>query len=254
MPIRILRGDQMNQQEAIQKAVKLLRLAKSDNPHEAAQATARAQEIIDRYKLGQLSLDDSNAAEPEEPIKNFEDSPLDENGSATWKGRLAMALATSNQCKIYLNTGTLKIIGCPSDAETLRYMYAWLAKEVDRLTDRDGAGNGKSWRNNFRLGVVDTIARRLREQHKETAEAFRADAFAQKGESSIVLVNQTLAKFEARAQAVEDWQKANFKLYKQKGTRSNYNGHAREAGRQAGESITLNNARGGLGAGRKALP
>ena len=47
----------MTRDEAIAKARKLLSLAESDNAHEAALATARAQEIFDRYEINQAIVD-----------------------------------------------------------------------------------------------------------------------------------------------------------------------------------------------------
>lgn len=51
--------------EALAKAAKLLRLAQSSNPHEASLAAAKAQDIMDRFKLSgaDIQLDGSKPAE-----------------------------------------------------------------------------------------------------------------------------------------------------------------------------------------------
>lgn len=48
----------MNYNEALDKVRKLLRLSESSNPHEAALAASRAQEIMERFKIERLSMDD----------------------------------------------------------------------------------------------------------------------------------------------------------------------------------------------------
>jgi len=64
----------MNRAEAMQIAIKLLRLATSDNPHETVLAPQRAQEILDRFEITQGMLEDSQTShEPEEKIESFEE-------------------------------------------------------------------------------------------------------------------------------------------------------------------------------------
>jgi hypothetical protein len=96
----------MTHQQAIEKAVKLLRLAQSCNPHEAALAASRAQEIMDRHKLEGLSAEyntDALNRKPEEPIRDFKADLMDPGTqSETWKGRLAATVAAVNECKVYL--------------------------------------------------------------------------------------------------------------------------------------------------------
>src|SRR5574340_907559 len=89
---------QMTHEEAIAKAVKLLKLAQSDNPNEAALAAARAQEIMDRYKLEGLSADYNSAApaEPDEPIVAFGE-PVEPKQGSEWVVRLILALARASE-------------------------------------------------------------------------------------------------------------------------------------------------------------
>lgn len=169
----------MNHAEALEKAKKLLRLSQSSNPHEAALAASRAQEIIDRFKIESISLelDDKNAAQmPDEPIKDFRADPLDDSGRAeTWKYRLASEIAKQNQCKLYSCRG-ICIIGRPSDATAVRYLFAWLSREIDRLANAHCAGYGRNYFNNFRIGAAETVARRLAEQKQSTLDTIRAEA------------------------------------------------------------------------------
>lgn len=146
----------MTHEEAIKKAVKLLRLAQSDNAHEAALAAARAQEIIERYKLTGVSADINveSAEEPDEPIHKFTE-PISEDRNhptSTWKVRLALGIAAVNQCRIYYGSfhdgmKTMMIVGRASDAQTVRYLYDYLRRageEVNLASGRPlGAGQKK---------------------------------------------------------------------------------------------------------------
>ena len=238
----------MTHAEAIARATKLLRLAQSDNANEAAVAAAMAQKIIDDFRLSSALLEENPEGRVEqEPIRDFGHSPVEEKGT-TWRIRLLQILSDANQCSVYRRGGkALALIGRASDVETVRYMYQHLSKEVDRLTHREGHGNGKTWCNNFRLGVCDTIGQRMREEHEKTAQDAQAKGFAQSGETGLVLVNKALARVEARKAEVTRWVDQNMKL--KAGRTSQYRGDygAREAGRAAGREISLGQKRGALG-------
>lgn len=241
----------MTHEEAIAKAVKLLKLAQSDNPNEAALAAARAQDIMDRFKLSGLSADMDEGGTPDEPIVNISE-PIEPKQGSTWIVRLIVALAQANQCRVYKGGSASYVVGRTSDAQTVRYLYGWLKAEVNRLAARDGRGYSAVWKNNFRLGAVDTIVRKLRESQEATKRAVVAEA-ANPG--AIVLVKDALARLEERSKSVDLWVEQNMRFGKARG---HYGGQsdygAREAGRKAGEEINLNtNTRGALGSAAKKL-
>lgn len=246
----------MTRDEAIQKAIKLLRLAKSDNPHEAALAAQRAQEIMDRYEVNQFMLDDDNE-EPVEPIKDFS-----ENGEyldrckgkqlATWKNYLSAVVANANGCKTFIRwewvvypsalergkyVATLHIVGRTSDAQKVRYIYAFLVKEVNRLVERDGKKRGKTWRNNFRLGVVDTIKKALKEGQQHLATELKKENSG--NPMALVKLNNALVRLADREKEVAEWMKDNLDM--RKGHQVNYtsDAYARQAGQRAGKEIDL---------------
>lgn len=251
----------MTHEEAMDRVIKLLKLAKSDNPHEAALAAAKAQDLIDRHKLdvSSASADGTEADRPKEAIQKFADPLYVGSKASTWRIRLASALADANACRIYLQGGDIRLIGRASDASALRYLFAYLCRETDRLTDRDAKGNGKTWVNNFRLGVVDTISRKLREQQRETVAAVKREAeeqqaklFAQVGEaafagpSALVRVNAALVRVEQDRKEVLDWEKENMSYGRARVSNARHDYGARAMGRQAGESIRIGGARGAL--------
>lgn len=245
----------MTHNEAVSKVAKLLRLSQSSNPNEAALAASRAQEIMDRFKIDSLSLDRSER-KPDEEVKNFRDDPLDGQSAATWKGRLALTLAEMNQAICYKSSGKLSLIGRPSDVSTVRYIYGWLVREVDALAAKNCAGNGRTWTNNYRIGVVETVCNRLREQHAATINAVKTEATAADVLNTglaLVRVNTAIAMIEKRAVEVKQWQKQNFKLTS--GGRSSYRADftARQAGARDGYNVRLQPSRGNLGNGQRAL-
>lgn len=244
----------MTHQEALDRVQKLLRLAKSDNPHEAANAAAMAQKIIDRHKLDVASLEDTATVEP------VRDETLDSKTSS-WLIRLAGTLAALNNVQHYYRPrrketawrvgaeGSIQLIGRASDVQTVRYLYQWLSKEIDRLCDRDGQGEGKTWRNNFRLGAVESVGRRLREEKEVTKKEAMADAFARDGEQGLLQVNSAIVRVADRSE-VDAFAKS-LKL-RNVSSRTTYNDDGREAGRRAGNSIGLSN-RGVTAAGARQL-
>lgn len=241
----------MTMEEAVSKAAKLMKLAQSDNPNEAALAAARAQDIIDRYKLSgvDLSLDPERRREDEEPVRTLE-APLDDVGTVQvplWRGRLAVVLARANQCHVFAEGGVIKLIGRATDAEAVRYLFAYLAGEVDRLTKRDGYGNGRAWANNFRVGCVDTIDEKLKAQHAATVDAVKAE-----NPNAIVLVQNSLARLEKRAGDVERYVAQAYPRLTKKRTSARLVVSAREAGRKSAQEIGIGGGKG-LGAGHKQL-
>lgn len=239
----------MTNSSIIDKVRKLLRLADSPNPNEAAAAAAKAQELIDQYKLNmELLTLDGAAPEPEEPIENFrkKDAPLDPGKKAdTWRWRLANTVMRANACRGFTSGGDIHIVGRPSDVETVRYLFAYLKAEVEQLTERDGKGCGRTWRNNYRLGVIDTIARKFREQH----DAFKKDAqitATAAGSLALVRINTALARVEQKGSAVDAWIKSNMKLRSGGSASSAYDSSARERGREAGKVIQISRARRSL--------
>lgn len=242
----------MNHQEAIEKAVKLLRLATSSNPHEAALAASRAQEIIDRFNIEAASLAlDGKASNESEPIRDFGSDPLEEKHS-TWRWRFLATLVRMNGCKAYLESRHYKIIGRPSDVQTVRYFFAWLCREIDRLCAAECKGNGRVFINNWRIGCAETISERLRAQQKTTRQAMIKEI--ETGSLPLEYKNQALIRLQSAVSAVdkklddvEAWAKANKNLKARGSERKGIgNYEAREQGRQAGYKVRMAAAKGNL--------
>lgn len=236
----------MTQTEALDRVQKLLRLAKSDNPNEAAAAAAMAQRVMDQYKLDLAMLATS---EPEEKI-GIDPDPL-ERDYAGWKSWLSQVIAKLNACSVYKSAGSLVIVGRQSDIQTVRYIYQWLVLEVERLTAKTPRGQGKTWYNNFRLGMVDVLAKRLEASKKETETQARANAFATSGEQGLSQMSSAIVRVSESGLATEAWVKSHLKLRSVSST-VRFNPNAREAGKAAGATVNLT-ANGTLGAGARRI-
>lgn len=240
----------MNYDQAIEKATKLLRLATSSNPHEAALAASRAQEIIDRFNIEAASLSlDGKQSVPDEPVKNFDNDPL-EGSFATWKWRFLATLAKLNAVKVYKQNGFC-LLGRPSDVQTVRYFYAWLCREIDQLAAKECKGNGRVYSNNWRIGCAETIADRLKGQQKATRQAVIEEIEAgslplEFKKMALVRVNAALAKVDEKLADVEAYAKRHLNLRSSSSHRILPDGAAREAGRKAGFSIRMQAAKGNL--------
>jgi hypothetical protein len=245
----------MTRDEALRKVASLLKLANSNNANEAALAAQRAQEIMAKFKLDAALLDAGPSAEPDEPIVDFarKGAPLHESARKSgWRVRLAFFVAKANGCVIYLSTGrgqsAIQIVGRPSDADTVRYLFAYLANETDRLAEREARGCGRTWANNFRLGVVDTIGTKLGEAQKAVNEAARSEATNANNPNALVRVNTAIERVAAKQSAVQQWMDTNMKMGKARASSAQYDGSARAAGQAAGREISV----GGRSAGALA--
>jgi len=243
-------------ESVIRKISHLLRLAENEGstPGEAAAAMGRAQHLMDQHKIDAAMAENFDDEKPEE-IRDWED-PLDTMTGGvlpTWLGRLAMVISKANGCHVYQSRDgkrkTLKILGGSSDATTARYLYKWTRRQIDEMA-KDYSGNGKTWINNWRLGVVEEIQVRLAEAKKAAADEARAE----KTGTALVVVENAIAKVEQRHHDVVAWSKANLGLRGGSRSSSRYDSSARAQGRRDGKRVSLNRSNGGrLGGGSKLI-
>jgi len=247
----------MNIQEAIEKAAKLLRMAKSDNVNEAAIAAAKAQELMERYKLTGQAVEMAEAqkvesvAFPDEPIQDFKDSPLTPAGRLeVWLGTLAVRIGKLNQCHCYRSRNGLSFIGRASDVSVARYFFNFIRAEIERLANRYCAGHGMTYFNNFRHGAVDGVCGKMEEAKAATLQQVKNEAHTlclsdskQGGMALAVIIGNAMALQKRHDEAVT-WGKVNLKLRAGSRSRTRYDSGAREAGRAAGRSINTGGGRG----------
>lgn len=274
---------QMTHDEALEKVLKLLKLAEgTGNTHEAANAAARAQEIMDRYQIERGAVAAAEAARginggaaspPDEPISEQEYLDILRTTWPKWRAELAAAIARHNHCRVYLTrtyqhgvvrcnrtTGeqraraAIAIIGRASDANAVRYLYQYLVREIERLCEKEcPRGGGRTWANNFKRGAALEIAVRLHKQREETISQVRQEAHAASSEHALVHVDKALEALRERTTSVNEWLKKHMKLRKGPSDNSRSDYSAFNEGRKAARTIALGNARAGLGAGQKKI-
>lgn len=235
----------MTREQAVQVCAKLLRLAaRGGTVGEAAAAAAKAEEILTRFELT-ADLVAGLERGPDEAAASFGDAPegwLDDAARLVrWRYELSVRVSRLHGCFVFQGRrgrGTsLEIVGRPSEVEAVRYLFAWLAGEVEQLTARHGRGMGTVWRNNFARGAVDEIGRRLREQRDATAAEVRAEQAS--NPHALMIVARSLERITEHAVEAREVGYRVHKLRQTSSRGSRFDGNAREAGRAAGRSVNL---------------
>jgi len=150
----------------LDKVKRLLALAQSNNPHEAAAAAAEAQRLMMKHGIEMAEL---NAPQSVDRLI------VDTGNMNVWYRVLAKHVAGATFCTIYAlsgagpgkSTGQVAICGYKDDVAVASVLLAWLAQEVNRLCDlewaplRSSGLSANAWKKSFRLGAVHTIGQRL---------------------------------------------------------------------------------------------
>ena len=234
----------MTDTKTLRTIKKLLNLANapSATEGEAANAASRAQALMTKHQISSAALDFDEVRA--ELIKDWED-PLDSsNRMPMWRTQLAMAISTVNSCKVYKSGADLKIIGEESDVQSVRYLFAFLTREISSLS-RQYSGNGRTWTNNWRLGCVDSLRERLKLAKAAAVKAAYDEAQAGTG-TALVVVDSALAVIKEREKQV-DRIGVDLGLRARSGGRSRGNREARDQGRRDGHSININGGNGQIG-------
>lgn len=200
---------------------------------EAEAFAAKAADIALQHKLSLDAIEfaDEEAADPigKELVNTAElkGDKRTRNRSA-WQQELLAVLARNNSCRIVVMTGskTCYLIGSSADREIVKYLYAVLAREAERLARRGG------WsKRDFLLGFVRGVSEKLYAQRKST--------LAEAGSTALVRVEQ-------HDLAVERWMRESLNLRASAGLGGARDGASYHAGKAAGANANLN---GGLAGG-----
>ena len=253
------------QDKTLDRIRKLLRLGQSENKHEAAQAIARAQRLMDEHKIEIAMLEDSERELDQEEIEYWSD-PLDPGTGSRfprWRVALAWALCRANGCIPFSNRWTfdergrggrkgIKLVGRASNVQTVRYFYAMCLHEIERLTTIKGKGNGLTWRNNFRLGCVDGINKAIAQEREQMEESLRV---RYSENSSLIKLNNVLVEMQRESALVKQYTVDTMGIRWATGYEdSSYNDSARAQGREAGAGIYQGtNQRSKVGPGGRRL-
>lgn len=257
----------MDASSAVDKVRKLLALANSKNEHEAANAAARAAQIMERYRLSAAMLAQAEQREDEaEPFSTNSDirAARAHIRMPTWYWQLAWSIAGANRCKPWTHdhpmTGKRRVtfLGRPSHARAAAYMLDAIANEVDRLGREYVAEirpeRRRSAGKSFRLGCIMTIDERLEESAESTEAEIRAELSKAGDESGLVRLDSAIAERAREVEDLERWAKSRGMGYKSRGAPGESLTSAFLAGREAGHDVRLSGGTSSIGTGAKALP
>ena len=181
------------------KIAKLRALATSPNQHEAAAAAAKAEELVQRYRVSEAEIGAAASA----PSEGLVSGPIADFGRQVprWSRLLVNFLEQRYGCagwrRYHLEQKryTFLSVGRASDLSTLRYMFAWLSGEILRLVALHGKGRGRRWRESYSVGLVYGIAEKMREAEAAARRQASSSALA-------VLDARLAASVEARLRCV----------------------------------------------------
>lgn len=226
-------------EKILEKVRKLLALGTSNNANESAAAVAMANRLMEQHQITEAMLTPADA--PDEPVREWED-PLDTEGHSTWRGRLAIFLAKANRCHVIRDAKkNIRIIGRASDTNAVRYLHAYCTRETDRLAAQY-KGNGKTWLNNYRLGVVDAIGAKIDEESAALRREMRANAINPEA------MERGIVRVDERAIAVKQYVQLHHPNLRSNTRYHTADPSARDTGRRDGSKIALG-GHAGLGQG-----
>ena len=180
----------MTDEKLLLKIKKLLALSKkNDNEEEAASAAAMAQEILLRHNLSMEMVDGVQLDNREKVTQEYysKHRDADARNVAGWKSYLAFVIAKANLCDLIREGRNLIWIGTPTNIEISQYLFETIAHDLQEMADDrwnqiltirelekiHGVNlftlpslrtvHGKSWKQGFFMGAIDTIKRRLNE-------------------------------------------------------------------------------------------
>lgn len=233
--------------DTILRKVRALRdlAARSTSLAEAQTAAAQADAILQKHRLCEADVEASTGAAHESICED--ETPLWSGGARIDKvaARLAAVLGEHYGCAVYSNRSyrlgatiavDLRVAGRPGDVEIVRYMFAWLRVEIDRLA------KGRAERNSFRQGAVTGISLVL----ARSAKAAQAEHTAMGGTARAGMV------VASRHEAAKQWlSTAHGKMGKaREASGANLDREAFADGVRAGASLHIGAA---LPPGRRAL-
>jgi hypothetical protein len=159
------------QQKVIEQVQKLLALSKSANQNEAALALAKAEELLEKYRLDMTQIEMMTGQKEE--IVQDEEPLFDSPNIEAWESKLANGIAHLYGCAaIRVHDTMMKIVGRPSDIIFVRYLTTYITLELFRLSVDPLYKKRKSYKDSWFLGAVEVILKRLRLAKAETQNNF----------------------------------------------------------------------------------
>ena len=234
----------------IDKIKKLLSLSKSDNEHEAANAAAAAAGLMAQHQISIATLGEDDGDTIDDTLGTFY---VDNSASrkVVWKGSIAFGVAASFGCQYYWSGPHPTMVGRKGDVDAVKYIYAYLVREVNRLAEKSwdeyplkDYESARAYKTSFRTGATLIVRKRLQESRKENLSNEKVNADE--------LKMNAIVKVEANDEAIKEFYKdlsKGFGRFNASNTVSSLSGL--NAGKKAGNSINLGNNKGLNGGSNK---
>jgi hypothetical protein len=164
------------QEKVIEQVRKLLALSKSSNEHEAALALAKAEDLLEKYRLDMTSVE-MMTGQKEEIIEDS-DPLFDTERITQWESKLSNGIAYLYGCTtIRIGGKLIKIIGRASDILFVRYLVTYITIEFCRMSANIFYKKRKDYKDSWFLGATEVILERMRQAKAQVQQNF-ANPFA----------------------------------------------------------------------------
>lgn len=247
----------MPEESILIRIKKLLALSqKNSNENEAANAAAKAQELLIRYNLSEESLGEVSTIREEKFVREFYTKHRKRSTEQRWKVLLAFSVAKGNLCKVlHYHDKSLGWFGKPSNIEIAQFMFETLCYDLEFIAEKRWKQilelrnlqnqypqfsvftdptltyvHGKSWKASFYRGAVEVITQRL--------NAGLTDLRAEPSINALITTNDSALKMFVNSLVGKT------RTYNS-GTISVFSGY--DAGRKAGAEIQFKRGVNGAG-------
>jgi len=214
----------------IERIKKLLALASSPNPHEAAQAAAMAADLMERHGVESADLQGDDVS----PVSSQE-----ADHEEPWYRTLIHVVAKNMTCECWYEVHRKKVVvvGRGPDLAATMLLCAWLRSQLIIACAKERRNHmhvhGKTFSASFYAGAVAAINDRFR---LRTISPVASD-----GTPGLTLVQtEALARYRDSAEdAIVAWKRAHGIKTISRSSRRRSESGAYEAGRRAGDAASM---------------
>ncbi len=164
--------------DLIQRLKKVRALTQSSVPGEAAAATAKLQEILLKYNLEMVDIEDDSSEVDDRYVREELEIVATSGNMINWRRILLSGIARSLMCAAfgYRGAAQMVIVGQRHNIAMVRHFYDYLASEISRLADTtweearsETTEHGRGWKSSFYNGAVDIVIQRLEEKYQQVS-------------------------------------------------------------------------------------
>lgn len=123
----------MNIQEIILKCQKLSRLSTSSNPNEAGLAASRLAELMVKYQIDSIDLDEYERLDDNNLNTVSSHLFYSSNRKSHWRMSIASGCSRLFNCIPYWFGADIKLIGRSDDVQLCKYLYESITKQIESL-------------------------------------------------------------------------------------------------------------------------